>query len=93
MNIQPLTLTGQTIRLEPLALAHVPALAVAGRDESLWRFMPYGSSKAEGFIQAWVSQMLLQFVNYLQRSLSVLLFGERMQTREARDACHLFIQA
>ncbi len=58
MNIQPLTLTGQTIRLEPLALAHVPALAVAGRDEKLWRFMPYGNPEAEGFVHAWVSQML-----------------------------------
>ena len=35
MNIQPVTLTGQTIRLEPLALEHVPALAVAGGDATI----------------------------------------------------------
>ncbi len=58
MNIQPLILTGQTIRLEPLALEHVPALAVAGRDESLWRFMPYAHMDGADFMRAWVNQLL-----------------------------------
>ncbi len=43
MNFDEITLPGRTIRLEPLAEAHVPDLAVAARDESIWRFMPYGA--------------------------------------------------
>lgn len=34
----PLTLEGDVVRLEPLALAHVDALAAVGMDEDLWRW-------------------------------------------------------
>lgn len=34
MNVQPLTLTGQVIRLEPLTLQHAPDLLAAGQVES-----------------------------------------------------------
>jgi RimJ/RimL family protein N-acetyltransferase len=40
MDIQPITLTGTTVRLEPLGLAHVPALALVGLDPELWRWVP-----------------------------------------------------
>jgi RimJ/RimL family protein N-acetyltransferase len=58
MSIEPTSLTGQVIRLEPLALAHVPALAAAGRDESLWRYMPYANMGEEHAMHAWVSELL-----------------------------------
>jgi RimJ/RimL family protein N-acetyltransferase len=58
MSIEPTSLTGQVIRLEPLTLAHVPALAVAGRDESLWRYMPYANMGEEHAMHAWVSELL-----------------------------------
>jgi RimJ/RimL family protein N-acetyltransferase len=58
LTITPVTLTGQHIRLEPLALAHVPALAVAGRDDSLWRYMPYGDTHNPAFMHNWVTEML-----------------------------------
>jgi RimJ/RimL family protein N-acetyltransferase len=58
MQIQPVTLLGHTIRLEPLALAHVPALAVAGRDERIWQYMPYGQRGDEAGMRAWVDEML-----------------------------------
>jgi RimJ/RimL family protein N-acetyltransferase len=34
----PLTLTGRHVRLEPLALGHVPALWAAGHAPELWRY-------------------------------------------------------
>jgi RimJ/RimL family protein N-acetyltransferase len=58
MDLHPLTLPGRTIRLEPLALAHVPDLTVAGRDPDLWRFMPYPFDGSQAFMHAWVTEVL-----------------------------------
>ena len=40
MNIEPVTLEGTHVRLEPLSLAHHEALTAAGLDESIWRWNP-----------------------------------------------------
>ena len=40
MTLQPITLAGQSIRLEPLQLNHVSALAEAGLFAELWRLQP-----------------------------------------------------
>ncbi|HUJ49430.1 MAG TPA: GNAT family protein [Bryobacteraceae bacterium] len=40
MQIAPVVLGGRHIRLEPLALSHVSALAEVGLDEELWRWIP-----------------------------------------------------
>lgn len=40
MSLSPVTLSGSHIRLEPLTLAHVPALARAGLYPELWRLQP-----------------------------------------------------
>jgi RimJ/RimL family protein N-acetyltransferase len=40
MNIAPITLEGATVRLEPLTLGHIPALAAVGLDSELWRWVP-----------------------------------------------------
>lgn len=58
MNVEPLTLTGQYVRLEPLAESHVPDLAVAGADETIWRWMPYGQVTTEEKMRAWVREIL-----------------------------------
>ncbi len=43
MNIEPITLEGRHIRLEPLSLDHLDALCRVGFDESIWRWMPYSA--------------------------------------------------
>jgi RimJ/RimL family protein N-acetyltransferase len=58
MNIQPITLTGKVIRLEPLSFAHVPDLTLAGQDASIWRYMRYGDVTTEDAMRAWVSSLL-----------------------------------
>jgi len=58
LTITPITLTGQTAQLEPLAEAHVPDLTVAGQDETIWRYMPYGQVNTEAKMLAWVREML-----------------------------------
>ena len=40
MQIAPVTLDGRHVRLEPLTLAHLDALAEIGLDEELWRWTP-----------------------------------------------------
>jgi N-acetyltransferase len=40
MNLQPITLTGQSLRLEPLRIDHVAALASAGLHAELWHLQP-----------------------------------------------------
>ena len=37
MDLSPVTLTGRHVRLEPLSLAHLDALAAVGLDSDLWR--------------------------------------------------------
>ncbi len=55
MNIQPITLPGQHVRLEPLTEAHVPDLAAVGLDPDIWRYMLYGNidtaEKMLGFVR------------------------------------------
>src|SRR5438874_1170895 len=39
MIVEPVTLEGKHVRLEPLSLAHHAALCEAGLDEDLWRWI------------------------------------------------------
>jgi len=40
MNLQPITLAGHSIRLEPLRIDHTPALSLSGLHPELWRLQP-----------------------------------------------------
>jgi N-acetyltransferase len=40
MTLQPITLTGQSIRLEPMRIDHTHALTSAGLHPDLWRLQP-----------------------------------------------------
>jgi len=51
MDIKPVILQGRWVRLEPLAEAHIPELAIAGRDEAIWEFMRYGLITTEAGTQ------------------------------------------
>jgi len=63
MNIEPLTLTGRVVRLEPLSEAHVPALALAGREPGIWQFMRYGVVDSEDKMRLLVQYLLRQQAN------------------------------
>jgi N-acetyltransferase len=41
MLIEPVTLEGERVTLEPLAIGHVAGLCEFALDEALWRWMPY----------------------------------------------------
>jgi len=40
MHVEPVVLSGAIVRLEPLTLAHVPALVQVGLAPELWRWIP-----------------------------------------------------
>lgn len=42
MNIQPVVLAGQHVRLEPLTVAHAEPLWPHADEPEIWQFMPYG---------------------------------------------------
>jgi len=52
------TLTGKHVQLEPMTEDHVPALAEAGRDPSIWRYMIYGQLTTNKGMGDWVREML-----------------------------------
>lgn len=58
MNVQPVTLSGRFVRLEPLSEAHVPDLTLVAGDESIWRYMLYGTIRSEEQMLAWVRDLL-----------------------------------
>jgi RimJ/RimL family protein N-acetyltransferase len=54
MEIKPVVLTGQHVRLEPMAEGHIPGLAEIGVGQSFWHFMVYGDIKTPGDMRNWV---------------------------------------
>jgi RimJ/RimL family protein N-acetyltransferase len=58
MEVLPVTLSGRFVRLEPLAETHVPDLARVAGDESIWRYMLYGTIQSEDQMLAWVRDLL-----------------------------------
>ena len=58
MNIEPVTMTGRIVRLEPLSTDHVPALAKVGLEEEIWRYMRYGKMESVERMAAWVHELL-----------------------------------
>ena len=54
----PVTLEGDSVRLEPLTEAHIPALAALGCDDRIWRLMRYGLIRTEADMRRWVQALL-----------------------------------
>ena len=59
MQIEPVTLSGATIRLEPLTAAHADALGDDALDPSIWRWMP-SAVTTPGDLRAYVAQALAE---------------------------------
>lgn len=57
MNVAPITLEGDIVRLEPLALRHVDDLAAVGLDPDLWRVIPTQVATRED-LEAYVDKAL-----------------------------------
>ena len=57
MDVQPVTLHGSAVRLEPLTLSHLPGLVRVGLDPELWRWIPTNVKNAED-MRAYVDRAL-----------------------------------
>jgi RimJ/RimL family protein N-acetyltransferase len=58
MQIEPTTLIGKTVRLEPLSLEHIPSLAKVGLEPKIWRYMRYGKVETVEQLTEWVQEIL-----------------------------------
>ncbi len=58
MVVEPVTLQGRFVRLEPLAEGHIPGLAKVGLDEKIWRYMRYGNIETVEQMATWVGELL-----------------------------------
>ncbi len=58
MDVQPVTLTGRVVRLEPLSEAHVADLARVGLDEKIWHYMRYSTVETIEQMSQWVQELL-----------------------------------
>ncbi|HSQ26425.1 MAG TPA: GNAT family protein [Anaerolineales bacterium] len=57
-RIQPLALTGQFIRLEPIQEGHLQDLVKVGLDPDIWRLMLYGPMNSEADLLSWIKDMI-----------------------------------
>ncbi len=58
MEVKPVVLTGQHVRLEPMTEAHVPGLAEIGAGQTFWDFMLYGNINTVDDMRNWVQDIL-----------------------------------
>ena len=74
IDVRPLggrTLRGRFIALEPLEAGHYASLAAAGRDPSIWTYMPHDLSAGAGAFIAWLAEENVQgrMISYAVRRL------------------------
>src|SRR4029079_17797688 len=60
LDVQPITLEGSHVRLEPLTQAHAAALAAVSADEEIWRYYP-SSLLTLADVQNWIDVALGQW--------------------------------
>ncbi|HLZ22169.1 MAG TPA: GNAT family protein, partial [Ktedonobacterales bacterium] len=58
MWVEPVTLVGENVRLEPLELAHAEALYLAGQHPRIWDYMPVDPSASVASMRAWIAEAL-----------------------------------
>ena len=74
LKLEPVTLTGRYLRLEPLALEHAAALAAAGDDPAVWAWYTHsgqGLERTRRWVQEAVEgQAAGRFLPFVQRDLA-----------------------
>lgn len=58
IEIKPVVLTGNHVRLEPMTEAHISGLAEIGVGQEFWNFMVYGKMEDEEDMRGWVREIL-----------------------------------
>src|SRR5215216_4832821 len=58
MEVKPVVLTAQHVRLEPMTEVHISALAEIGIGQPFWDFMVYGPMETADDMRGWVQDIL-----------------------------------
>jgi RimJ/RimL family protein N-acetyltransferase len=58
MEVKPVVLTGQHVRLEPMTEKHAPGLAQIGAGQTFWDFMVYGNVNTVDDMRNWILDLL-----------------------------------
>jgi RimJ/RimL family protein N-acetyltransferase len=58
LRIEPVTLAGRIVKLEPLSEAHIASLAKVGLNEKIWHYMRYGNIETIEQLTVWVKELL-----------------------------------
>jgi N-acetyltransferase len=58
IDVKPVILHGNHVRLEPMSEAHIPGLAAIGVAQKFWDFMVYGSMDSADDMRSWVLDIL-----------------------------------
>lgn len=60
MEVRPVTLTGDVVRVEPLEVHHAEALYQIAQDPSTWRYMPTDPSGSPAEMERWIADALAE---------------------------------
>jgi len=60
LDVQPITLVGELVRLEPLQLAHAEELLAIGQEQEIWAYMFSNPSHSLADMQSYVNEALRQ---------------------------------
>jgi N-acetyltransferase len=63
MEVKPVVLTGEHVRLEPMTEEHIPGLAEIGIGQPFWHFMVYGNINTPDDMRNWVLDILSRAKN------------------------------
>lgn len=58
MDVRPVTLEGEVVRLEPLQPGHAADLLAAGADPSIWRYILSNPTRSPAAMDAWIAAAL-----------------------------------
>ncbi|GAC1391739.1 MAG: GNAT family protein [Ktedonobacteraceae bacterium] len=58
MKVEPVTLTGNVVRLEPLHMEHAECLLQAAQDSAIWPYMSYNPSVSQVTMRTWIADAL-----------------------------------
>jgi len=58
LHVQPITLTGKLVRLEPLSIEHAEELFAAAQDPDIWAYMPVNPSGSLADTHRWITTAL-----------------------------------
>lgn len=72
MEVQPVTLTGTMVRLEPLGPEHAQDLHAAGQEPRIWRYLPSDPSGSEHDMRSWIAAALYDQETGMQLPFAII---------------------